>query len=204
MDPHPEGERMTILFWRLGRRSTRLLTVIALAALTIVGGMSAPASADHRSYWGLLTSSNSSLRWPMCLAASGNPGDSAYQLNCWETDNHQLWHLQEVVGPKADGYFTIVSAWNGHCLEVEGSSRADYAKVTTRRCQAGHLNQQWRVGWAKDKLRFSLQPRHTLGTKSIYPTKCLDVFAYSHRSGAPVVQWACLGGMNQQWSYSEW
>lgn len=188
---------MIKLFKQLKQKITPLLIGAALFALAAMVGVPASASAaSSDGYWGQLISKNTPPPYRKCLTAQGDPGNSVYQDYC-SNDSWKLWHMQ----PIGNGYYKIQSGWDGHCLDVYAYSHNNYAKVTTWPCISGASNQEWTLGLSSTG--FALKPRHAQYDNS-GRGKCLDVFAYSHNNGAPVVQWDCLGGVNQFWSFRLW
>jgi Ricin-type beta-trefoil lectin domain-like len=192
-----DSQYMVKLLRQQRRKGVHLLAFAALLAAMIVGGMPAPAFADNwqPEYYGQLVSQNSLPGRPMCLT---NQGWYMDQTSCQNLPR-QLW----TITPVGDGYYSrITSTFNGGCLDVYAYNHDNGATVDTWPCIDGASNQEWRVGWTAHG--FTLQPHH-----AIYDNwgsgKCLDVYAYSHDSGSgsdflgQVVQWDCLGGVNQLW-----
>jgi alpha-galactosidase len=100
---------------------------------------------------------------------------------------NQRWQFRDLGG----GYYNIVSANSGKCMDVFGGPTAtgDGVRVEQWTCNGG-TNQQWRI--------------QDLGTGQVqliarHSNKCLDVLNAAMTDGAQVVQWACNSGTNQQW-----
>jgi hypothetical protein len=178
---------------RPGRQHTRRhMAAIVFAAAVVVGIQTPAFAASSDGYWGQLISRNSEPRYLKCLTTQGDAGLSVYQDYC-SNDSWKLWHLKPVGG----GYYNVISDWDGHCLDVYAFNHDNYGLVTTWRCN-GYTNQQWSLGLSSKG--FTLKPRHARYDND-GAGKCLDVFAFAHNDGAPVVQWDCNGAMNQFWAY---
>ena len=100
---------------------------------------------------------------------------------------NQRWRFQDA----GAGYYTVISASSGKCLDVYGGAGAgaDGVRVVQWTCNGG-TNQQWRL--------------QDLGTGYLqlvarHSGKCLDVLNSATTDGARVVQWTCGTGTNQQW-----
>lgn len=100
---------------------------------------------------------------------------------------NQRWRFQDAGG----GYYTVVSANSGKCLDVYGGTGAtgDGVRVAQWTCHGG-TNQQWRLQDAGGGYT-QLIARHS--------GKCLEVLNAGTNDGAQAVQWACDGGTNQHW-----
>jgi hypothetical protein len=177
---------------RLGQNSARLLMGTTLLFVAIVVGL--PTSASATSEWGHLISSNSLPSQQMCLTAAAATDWSVWQNSCnWQAND--IWHMK----PIGDGYYNIVNPW-GKCLDAYAFNHDNYGRITTWDCN-GYINQQWKPYFSLNG--FELKPRHA-EYDNWRQGKCLDVYAYAHYAGAPVVQWDCLGGVNQLWIFSGW
>jgi hypothetical protein len=184
---------------QLGRKNAQLLIGATLFAAAVMVGVPTPASAANNYGYGQLISKNSLPGQQMCLTNYGSrsEGFTVYQYP-YSNASRQLWRMQPIGG----GYFKIISGFNDKTsLEVLDSSHNNHATVTTWQCMPGASNQEWSTGQSLDG--FTLKPRHSKFDNA-GRGKCLDVFAYSHSNVAPVVQWDCLGGVNQLWSYDLW
>jgi alpha-galactosidase len=100
---------------------------------------------------------------------------------------NQRWEFRDAGG----GYYTVVSANSGKCLDVNGgtSATADGVRVVQWTCNGG-TNQQWRLQDAGSGY-VQLVARHS--------SKCLDVLNAAITDGAQAVQWTCGTATNQQW-----
>jgi hypothetical protein len=169
-----------------------------MLAVMIAFGMPAPASAT--SEWGQLISRNSLPNQSMCLFAAADTDWSVWQNSCNGQPN-DTWHMKPIGG----GYYNIINPW-GKCLDVYAFSHDNYydyshGRVTTWDCKPGYSNQEWEPSFGPNG--FLLKPRHAKYDNG-GQGKCLDVYAYAHSGGAPVVQWDCLGGVNQLWTFTGW
>lgn len=89
----------------------------------------------------------------------------------------------------AAGAHTVVkirAKHSGKCLDVEGASRANGAKVIQWDCHGG-ANQKWRL----------VRVHGGFLVKSVNSGKCMDVKEGRTASGTPLIQWRCHGGDNQ-------
>ena len=84
---------------------------------------------------------------------------------------------------------TITARHSSRCVDVDGWSRDNGAKVQQWDCHNGN-NQQWRLQKTGNYYLII----------SLNSGKCLDVDGWSRDNGAKVQQWDCHGGENQQWS----
>jgi alpha-galactosidase len=100
---------------------------------------------------------------------------------------NQRWQFRDAGG----GYYQVVGAGSGKCLDVNGGATAtgDGVKVVQWTCNGG-TNQQWRLQDAGSGY-VQLIARHS--------GKCLDVYNAATTDGAQLVQWTCGTGTNQQW-----
>lgn len=193
------GGHMIKLFEQLRRRSALLLVGAALFAVAAMVSMPAPASAW--SEWGQLVSKNSLPDQPMCLTAAASTDWSVWQDSCRNTEANNVWQMKYI----GNGYYNVKNIW-GKCLDVYAFSHDNYydyshGRVTTWDCNPGYTNQEWEISSGANG--FLLKPRHAKYDNG-GQGKCLDVYAYAHYGGAPVVQWDCLGGVNQLWTFTGW
>lgn len=178
---------MVGIFKQLTQKCAWLHTGVMGLALAVVVGLPMPASAAS-GYWAQVSTKNSP---GMCLTY-GNQGDSVFQRGC--DTARQSFYVQ----PIGDGYYSKLQSgpYGGTCLDVFSYSHSNHALVTMWPCINNASNQEWHIGWTPNG--FTLQPRHAI-FDNWSRGKCLDVFSYSHSWGAQVVQWDCLGGVNQLW-----
>jgi hypothetical protein len=179
---------------KIGRNKARLLVGATLLVVAVVVGVPAPASAAAPNRIRLI-SMNSLPNQNMCLTAAASTDWSVWQYRCeWQNPN-DVWRMVPVGGE----YFNIVNDW-GKCLDAYAFNHDNYGRVTTWDCKPGYTNQQWKPYLSI--YGFQLKPRHAEydnGGRG----KCLDVYAYAHDNGAPVVLWDCIGGAtNQLWTSS--
>ncbi len=79
----------------------------------------------------------------------------------------------------------IVGGQSGRCVDVNGASTANGARVQLWDCHGG-ANQQW---------------THTSGKQLVvYGGKCLDASGGGTANGTAAIIWDCHGGTNQQWN----
>ena len=87
--------------------------------------------------------------------------------------------LHAVAPDPAGGTFELVARHSGKCLDVNGASLDDFARVIQWDCHDG-ANQQWRFEPAGDGY-YVLVARHS--------GKALDVIGESVENAAPIVQY---------------
>jgi hypothetical protein len=185
---------MIKLFRKLRGKSTRLLIGASTLAVAVLVGVPTPAFADNwqPQYSGRLVSQNSLPGQQMCLSTTYGTGSTVYQWAC----TGGWWAQQWSIVPVGDGYYSKIVSWQGNCLDVYAYNHDNYGLVTTWNCIDGASNQEWHIGWTAHG--FILQPRHAI-FDNWGQGKCLDVYAFSHDNDGRVVQWDCLGGVNQLW-----
>ena len=140
--------------------------VVLLASLFLVAGLH-PSLADAASRpWQI-----GIYEFPKCLEVQG------------------VWYMQEVQA----GYWHIWNANSGKCLNVQGASKADSAKIIQYTCQGiSKYNDQWaliptgRTG-ANGDLYF-IQNRNSL--------KCLNAQGASSANGTDIIQYGCRWAWN--------
>lgn len=84
---------------------------------------------------------------------------------------------------------TIIGKGSGRCVDVDGWSRDNGAKIQIWKCGNSQNNQLWRLQKTGDYYLII----------SLNSGKCLDVSGSSRDNNAVVHQWDCHGGENQQW-----
>jgi hypothetical protein len=119
-----------------------------------------------------------------CLTAFGRSGPYlVQQWTCWGYP-YQQWRLAWT----DSGWFELVVAATGECLEVGGGSLDDNHKVVTNVCN-GTDNQQWtQVPAPVDGGYVFLVARHS--------GKCLAIPSQSPAVGANPIQYACSADPN--------
>ncbi|MBL0885206.1 RICIN domain-containing protein [Myceligenerans indicum] len=141
--------------------------------------------------WDLVTTGDGYTR----LRAAADPGlyltgasaGAQLTLQSAATDGSQDWTLVEQ-RPES-----LVNGNSGKCLDVDGSSTADGAKVQQWACHGGS-NQAWQV---EEVAGGYVQIVN--GNSG----RCLDVDGFSTADGGRVQQWTCTGGTNQQWQVQD-
>jgi hypothetical protein len=79
----------------------------------------------------------------------------------------------------------IVGGQSGRCVDINGGSTANGARVQLWDCNGG-TNQRW---------------THTANRQlQVYGNKCLDVSGQGTTNGTAAIIWDCHGGTNQQWN----
>ncbi|UQU65852.1 glycoside hydrolase family 127 protein [Couchioplanes caeruleus] len=96
-----------------------------------------------------------------------------------------IWTFRDA----GDGYFTIISAMDGKCVDISGKSTADGAKAV-QWDYLGGTNQQWRLSWTGPGT-FAITARHS--------GEVLEVQGRSTADSADVGQWTDLGLGSQRW-----
>ncbi|MFC0116009.1 RICIN domain-containing protein [Kibdelosporangium aridum] len=87
----------------------------------------------------------------------------------------------------------IIARHSGKCLNVEGASQADRARVIQYRC-VGASNEMWRLREVGDGY-YQIIARHS--------GKCLNVEGASQADRARVIQYRCVGASNEMWRFRE-
>ncbi len=100
------------------------------------------------------------------------------QMSCNRTRPLQRFQLVD-----AGGGFTLVRDARGRCMDIQGSSTQDFARINVWPCHGGS-NQQFRIAYFSSTNRVHLRPR-------LAPTKCVDILRASTANGAIVQQLAC-------------
>ncbi|MGW3413817.1 RICIN domain-containing protein [Streptomyces sp. NPDC000888] len=167
------------------RAATGLATVLAATVALFVP--IAPASADVSTispksvtYYQFVN-----LNSLLCLDVGGQTnGSVVQQYTCNGTVNQQ-WALYGT----DSGYFQLVVASSGRCMEVAGASQDTNHRIQVADC-TGAYNQQWvrqpsgREGWPR------IAARHS--------GKCMQPLA----GQLPMVQFPCNTSFAQQWNIS--
>ena len=92
---------------------------------------------------------------------------------------------------RAPAYYEILIRHSGKCVDVQGASRANSARVIQYTCHRG-ANQQWRPVPISGGY-YELVARHS--------GKCLDVRGASRANSTPLIQYTCHRGANQQFGF---
>ncbi|MFI9103416.1 RICIN domain-containing protein [Streptomyces fildesensis] len=121
-------------------------------------------------------------------------GAAVHQWSCrHDNAKNQQWTFAR---SKSDPrYWNVVNFNSTKCLDIEGPSYADGAKVHQWECYGG-ASQDWsveNVGGGTDE--FKLVNR--------YSGKCMDVEGASKDDGARIHQWTCrdVNNGNQRWKF---
>lgn len=174
-----------------GRRRNLGAAMAALAATVAVAGLvnvSPAGAAVPPGYRDVVSKRNS-----MCLDvahASSQPGAPVVQGTCWGGYN-QKWALEYVDTDwwTKVSYYRLRVLHSRQCLDVEGNSSNDGARLTQWDCHPGH-NQQFRRLNVADNL-FRLEARHS--------GKCVTA-DNSTLHAAQVRQVSCTNATTQHWS----
>ncbi|HEY6991803.1 MAG TPA: RICIN domain-containing protein, partial [Bryobacteraceae bacterium] len=139
-----------------------------------------------------ITAQNSNLQLDV-LEQSTSDGAAVIQYPYWGGAN-EIWQVTAT----SDGYYSFAALNSGKCLNVRGSSGADGALMEQMAC-SGSDSQKWTLvaepvaaipaGWAQIISKSS--------------GKCLDVAGISAAALAPMQQWACWGGDNQKFRFTQ-
>jgi hypothetical protein len=122
-----------------------------------------------------------------CLDVGGQVNGSVVQLFACNGTVNQQWTMQ----PTDSGYFQLMVASSGRCLEVAGASQDLGARVQILDCNRG-LNQHWRQVTSTTSGRPLLQVRHS--------NQCLTALG-NPAERAPMLQATCFPDIdNQKWS----
>jgi hypothetical protein len=85
----------------------------------------------------------------------------------------------------------------GYCLDVQGASTTNGARVILWPCHTGD-NQRW---YLEEVPQGSFVDGIYFLVRSVHSGKCLDVRGASTQDGADVIQWDCHYGPNQLWQF---
>ncbi|MEU1246319.1 RICIN domain-containing protein [Micromonospora arida] len=124
----------------------------------------------------------------LCLALDGDDKEADAQLAACTGAPEQQW----VVSPAGTGVLTLTNAAYGQCLDVEGGSRDDGARLLQFPCHGG-ANQQWRFG-GTDTSAVLLIAAHS--------NKCAQADDDANEAGDDIRQRQCDGRPAQQWTVS--
>jgi hypothetical protein len=112
-----------------------------------------------------------------------NPGPS----NTLTLANAAAWapDLDAIEVRALAGGLPVTGAQSGRCVDVDGASSTNGAKVQLWDCN-NQINQAWASTASK--------------TLTVFGTKCLDAYNGGTTNGTAVVIWDCNGQANQQWT----
>ncbi|MEV5210195.1 RICIN domain-containing protein [Micromonospora sp. NPDC053740] len=124
----------------------------------------------------------------LCLGLDGDGKEAKAELAVCTGAPEQQW----VVSPAGAGVLTVTNAAYGQCLDVEGGSRDDGARLLQFPCHGG-ANQQWRFGGT--------------GTSAVlliaaHSNKCAQADDDAVEAGDDIRQRQCDGRPAQQWAVS--
>ncbi|MFF0118246.1 RICIN domain-containing protein [Micromonospora arida] len=124
----------------------------------------------------------------LCLGLDGDGKEAEGELAVCTGAPEQQW----VVSPAGTGVLTLTNAAHGQCLDVEGGSRDDGARLLQFPCHGG-ANQQWRFGGT--------------GTSAVlliaaHSNKCAQADDDAVEAGDDIRQRQCDGRPAQQWTVS--
>jgi hypothetical protein len=167
-----------------------LVAVTASIGLTVVTQTPA-AAAVHGPY----------VVWPqhsgLCLRpAGGSTGNVVVeQANCNGSSASQWWAFIDVPG----GYFRIRNEASNKCLNVQGGSTANSAKVIQYPCGgSGTLNDQWGTVYVR-----------TTGNADYYSLvnrksgRCMNIQGNTSAAGADLIQYTCSTAANSSFSWAD-
>lgn len=112
-----------------------------------------------------------------------DPGTQLIQHPCGDG-----WNQQFQLRPQHDG-FALVARNSGLCVTMEGWPWATGNRLVQQACN-GETGQTWQV------------PITTL-LQAANSGHCMDVDSFSRDWWAPINQWGCHGGANQQWDMEQ-
>ncbi len=147
-----------------------------------------------------ITAMNSGLQLDV-LEQSKDDGAAVIQYPYWGGPN-EIWQVTAT----SDGYYSFASLNSGKCLNVRGSSGADGALTEQMAC-SGSDSQKWMlVAEQVTSANPPSTPALPAGWAQIISKasgKCLDVTGISTAALAPMQQWACWGGDNQKFRFTQ-
>jgi hypothetical protein len=124
-----------------------------------------------------------------CLDVGGQVnGSVVQQYTCNGTVNQQ-WAFRAT----GSGYFQLVVASSGRCMEVANASQSEQAFVQIEDCNSGY-NQQWIKGASTVAGYTQLVARHS--------SKCLSPIDLGSVDRTREVQYSCSFSGFEQWSPS--
>ncbi|WP_328339795.1 RICIN domain-containing protein [Micromonospora sp. NBC_00421] len=122
----------------------------------------------------------------LCVGTDGDGETAAAELATCTGGPEQQW----VANPVAPDLVTLTNAGHGQCLDVEGGSGDDGARLQQFGCH-GQANQQWRV------TPVGTGPVLLVGVQS---GKCAQVRNDGTGPGDDLVQATCTAAAGQQWT----
>ncbi|MEV6500065.1 RICIN domain-containing protein [Streptomyces prunicolor] len=173
------------------RKTATRLAALAAASLSVLT-FTSPASADTStvSPQSVTYYQYQLFYYSKCLDVAGQAnGSIVQQYTCNGTVNQQ-W------SPRAtdSGYFQMVVASSGRCMEVVNSSQDNYAVLQINDCNGGY-NQQWTTRSSTRSNWPLLVARHS--------GKCLTPYNFSSVDRAQMMQYTCISDATyMQWNRS--
>ncbi|MFY1619529.1 RICIN domain-containing protein [Micromonospora sp. WMMD736] len=136
------------------------------------------------------TSGSHVLRSPsgLCLGLDGDDEKAEAELAACTGGPEQQW----VVNPVATGAVTMTNAAHGQCLDVEGGSGDDGARLQQFPCH-GQANQQWRL---------TPTGAGPILLVAVHSGKCAQADDDGAEAGDDIRQRPCDGRPAQQWAVS--
>jgi endoglucanase len=181
---------------RLRKWTVCMVTAMTAAAASVFVSTQ-PASAATSGPWVVDSRLIPSGPWTCMEVTGGSTVNSAVaqMYTCHDDPNvymHQKWYMEEVPGTS---YWRIKNAKSGKCLNVQGASTVNSAKIIQYTCGGSTTyNDQWYLS-----LWDCCDWYHIINRKS---GKCLNVQGANPESGADLIQYTCTGAAyNDQWSW---
>ena len=176
-------------------RITEWLAAAVAVAAVVVGwaGPAAASSTGSQAVWyGYYYQNVSNWHSGQCLSATGARGKSQVEQYPCGADTYQQWRTVYT----DSGWFELIVASTGECLEVGSASLDNNHKVVKNTC-TGAYNQQWTTLTTPIGGGFvMLEARHS--------GKCLAILSESLEPGADMVQYTCPGRMVDPIGGSYW
>ncbi|WP_030490873.1 RICIN domain-containing protein [Micromonospora chokoriensis] len=122
----------------------------------------------------------------LCLGLDGDGEKAEAELAVCTGGPEQQW----VLNPAGADVLSLTNAASGQCLDVEGGSRDDGARLQQFPCH-GEVNQQWRLGGAGTGAALLV---------AAHSNKCAQVDDDGVEAGDDIRQRPCDGRPSQQWT----
>lgn len=127
-----------------------------------------------------------------CLDVEGVSTNNGAQIKQWDCLGASQHNQQWMLVPITHGYglrYQIVARNSGKCLDVEGASHLDGAKIKQWECLgSSQANQLWQAVWVGK----NSNNEDVFQVKS-HVNKCLDIEGASTSNAANLQQYACQG-----------
>ncbi|PZF87687.1 RICIN domain-containing protein, partial [Micromonospora endophytica] len=121
----------------------------------------------------------------LCLGLDGDGETAGAELTACSGGPEQQW----VVNPFGPNTVTLTNSAHNQCLDVEGVSTDDGARLQQFGCH-GEANQQWRLQRSDDG---------TVLLIAVHSGKCAQVRDGGTAAGDDIVQAPCDGNPAQRW-----